>query len=195
VSDPYRSPPAPPYRAPARGAWRCPRCEASLAGEDHAGVRLDVCSRCGGMFVGHGTLTELIERDGVIDELRALLPRAASAWAEGGRMYVSCPVCEVLMNRRQYATGAKVVIDVCKHHGLWFDAGELPRALDFVAAGGLARAAARDEADARDQARREQERREQDKLDLARTSSYTAKHAAIEAGISGLLDALLGKLR
>ena len=79
-------------------------------------------------------------------ELRALVPRGSNAWAERGRVYVKCPVCETLMNRRQYASGAQVVIDWCKHHGVWFDAGELSRVLDFVATGGLARAQERDAA-------------------------------------------------
>jgi hypothetical protein len=32
-----------------------------------------------------------------------------------------------------------VIVDVCKKHGTWFDLGELPRVLAFVAAGGLER--------------------------------------------------------
>jgi len=106
-------------------------------------VRFDACDRCAGQFVTTDTLREVIEQAPVRDELRALLPRAGNAWAERGRVYVKCPVCETLMNRRQYAMGAHVVIDWCKHHGIWFDAGELSRVLDFVADGGLERAAAR----------------------------------------------------
>lgn len=110
-----------------------------------AGVRLDLCDRCSGTFVTAEMLRDVVDRPEVLDELRALLPRGANAWAERGRVYVKCPVCETLMNRRQYASGARVVIDWCKHHGVWFDAGELSRVLDFVADGGLARARAREE--------------------------------------------------
>ncbi len=111
----------------------------SLAGLEIGGVRVDACQRCDGRFVTSETMRSILEHDGVIAELRAVLPRAANPWAEGGRVYVKCPVCETLMNRRQYAQGSQVVIDWCKHHGIWFDAGELPRVLDFVAAGGLLR--------------------------------------------------------
>ena len=46
------------------------------------------------------------------------------------------------MNRRQFAHGANVVIDVCKGHGTFFDAGELRKIVDFMKSGGLAKAAA-----------------------------------------------------
>jgi Zn-finger nucleic acid-binding protein len=127
-----------------------------------AGVRFDMCDRCAGTFLTSETLREVVDRATVLDELRALLPRDGNAWAERGRVYVKCPVCETLMNRRQYASGAQVVIDWCKHHGVWFDAGELSRVLDFIADGGLERAAKRDleqrradEARARAEANRE----------------------------------------
>jgi Zn-finger nucleic acid-binding protein len=42
------------------------------------------------------------------------------------------------MNRKNFAGVSGVILDVCKSHGTWFDQGELPRVLAFVAAGGLA---------------------------------------------------------
>jgi hypothetical protein len=47
------------------------------------------------------------------------------------------------MNRKLFASGSGVVVDVCRSHGTFFDAGELPAIIDFVMAGGLAKAAAR----------------------------------------------------
>jgi len=66
------------------------------------------------------------------------LPRA------GGKMYVKCPACSTLMNRKLFATGAGVVVDICKAHGTFFDIGELPAILEFVQRGGLALAARKD---------------------------------------------------
>jgi Zn-finger nucleic acid-binding protein len=155
MSGPYRESPASPYRTPGRPSYPCPRCEAGLAAAELAGVRFDACDRCTGSFVATETLREVVEQTALCDELRALLPRSANEWAERGRVYVKCPVCETLMNRRQYASGAKVVIDWCRHHGVWFDAGELARVLDFVADGGLARAAARAADEAKAEAQRD----------------------------------------
>jgi Zn-finger nucleic acid-binding protein len=43
------------------------------------------------------------------------------------------------MNRQNFGGASGVIIDLCAKHGIWFDAGELPRVLEFVESGGLAR--------------------------------------------------------
>lgn len=158
MTDPYRTPP-PLVSETRRGGWACPRCAANLGGEELAGVKLDRCIRCEGVFMTLERMTDLIERRELLDELRALLPRRAVPSSEPRPMYVKCPVCATLMNRKQYATGAKVVIDACRRHGVWFDGGELVVVLDFIAAGGLELARRRDQ-ERRDEAAREARLRE-----------------------------------
>jgi Zn-finger nucleic acid-binding protein len=175
VKDPYRSAP-PPSSWSRRGGWACPRCTAGLGGEELAGVHLDRCIRCEGVFVTVERMTELVERHAQLDELRALLPRKPIAMAAPRPMYVRCPVCATLMNRKQYATGAKVVIDVCRQHGVWFDGGELPEVLDFIAAGGL------EAARRRDQQRRDEQRR----LAKVREALQRSRQAMGESGEWGL---------
>ncbi len=58
------------------------------------------------------------------------------------------------MNRVNFAHCSHVVVDVCIQHGTWFDRDELRRIVEFIRAGGL------DQARAREVARLEQERRE-----------------------------------
>ena len=41
---------------------------------------------------------------------------------------------------QQFGGQSGVIVDACKYHGVWFDADELPRILDWVRCGGLARA-------------------------------------------------------
>jgi Zn-finger nucleic acid-binding protein len=55
-------------------------------------------------------------------------------------MYVKCPCCHVIMNRKQFAAGSGVIIDVCRKDGVFFDAGKLPAVVQFVMSGGLERA-------------------------------------------------------
>ena len=43
------------------------------------------------------------------------------------------------MNRRNYAGNSGVIIDLCREHGIWFDAEELARILLWVRAGGTER--------------------------------------------------------
>jgi hypothetical protein len=41
---------------------------------------------------------------------------------------------------RHYGRRSGVIIDVCRNHGIWFDADELPRILEWIRQGGLAQA-------------------------------------------------------
>lgn len=142
-----------PYRESGTPGSPCPRCQVGLATRDLAGVRIDACTRCEGLFVAPSALLELLARERTIDELRTVLPRARDGLTGGGPLYVKCPRCATLMNRTQYAYGAKVVISYCRRHGTWFECGDLPAVLDFVASGGHERARAREAL-----ARREAER-------------------------------------
>lgn len=58
--------------------------------------------------------------------------------------YRPCPRCRKLMNRVNFAVGAKVVLDICREHGTFFDRDELHRVVTFIQAGGLERARARE---------------------------------------------------
>jgi Zn-finger nucleic acid-binding protein len=141
VTDPYRDPPPlAPYRTAGAPGSQCPRCGVGLASHEIAGVRLEACGRCDGQFVTRETLQELNADHAVLDELRALLGRRRDPVADGGPMYVKCPSCSTVMTRTQYAHRARVVIDFCTRHGVWFDGGELAQVLDFIAGGGMDRA-------------------------------------------------------
>jgi Zn-finger nucleic acid-binding protein len=143
----------------ASGAPRfCPRCEAELIAHLLGDIALDDCPQCGGTFLDRPTLERLLgeRREARADAILGAygpggdepLPRPA------GPLYVKCPDCRTVMNRKQFARGAKVVVDVCREHGTWFDAHELSRVVRFVMQGGLDRAAKAELADEREAARR-----------------------------------------
>jgi hypothetical protein len=67
--------------------------------------------------------------------------------------YLPCPMCSRLMNRKMYGRLSRVVVEVCRDHGVFFDRGGLATALRFVAEGGLDRAKKRDDEDAAERAR------------------------------------------
>lgn len=50
--------------------------------------------------------------------------------------YVKCPVCQILMNRTNFAYRSGVVVDKCRDHGLWLNSGELIHLLEWKKAGG-----------------------------------------------------------
>jgi Zn-finger nucleic acid-binding protein len=45
-----------------------------------------------------------------------------------------------MMYRRNYGRRSGVIVDICKDHGIWFDADELPRILAWIRSGGQAKA-------------------------------------------------------
>jgi Zn-finger nucleic acid-binding protein len=123
------------------GELACPVCQRALdAYPSGAGALFD-CGACGGQFVEHALLHEMLERH----EHVAHPDGAASApWRPDPHPhYIPCPACRALMNRKNFGGMSGVIVDVCKKHGTWFDLGELPRVLAFVAGGGLAKSRAR----------------------------------------------------
>jgi Zn-finger nucleic acid-binding protein len=77
------------------------------------------------------------------------------------------------MNRVNFGKRSGVIVDVCKGHGTWFDAGELTRAIEFVARGGL----------------EETERRDQEELRQHNVDAKVAR-AAAELQVSLTRDAV-----
>lgn len=120
----------------ARACLTCPSEPLHLVEVgDH---RVEECMRCGAVFVDRGTL-ESLTRARELD---------AGVHVEGARpaqrpiaevRYRGCPECGALMNRRNFGQRSGVIVDVCKEHGVWFDADELAAVLAFVARGGLVR--------------------------------------------------------
>jgi len=118
----------------------CPRCKEreldAFANQD--GTLFD-CGRCGGQFVAGSVLATMVRRH---QDLSIELPRSFRAGnpIKDKVTYIACPFCRDLMLRRNFGRVSGIVVDVCARHGTWFDVGELPRVLSFVAAGGMQRA-------------------------------------------------------
>ena len=136
--------------------FACPTCQAPFRGFGGDSGRLCECQKCGGQFVEHALLAELLERRELYRTVPRALPPRKNPLQGGPVHYLPCPVCGTRMNRNNFGGTSGIVVDVCPHHGVWFDPGELPRILEFVQAGGLERARerARSERAAHDRAER-----------------------------------------
>ena len=111
------------------------------------------CVHCGGLFITHQVLADLVARhrtEGV--SIRPPDP------APDRVTYLPCPVCNARMNRTVFGKSSGVIVDACRLHGTWFDARELTASLAFVERGGLELVAKREAAR---RAERERERRAQ----------------------------------
>lgn len=130
----------------------CPVCgpEERLHLVDVGEHRIRECMRCGGVLLDHATLEQLTHAREVEAGLRAFRAdvRKASV-AETVVRYRACGSCGNILTRRNFGGGSGVIVDVCREHGVWFDAEELTAVLRFVASGGLQRQRENDAAAAR----------------------------------------------
>jgi Zn-finger nucleic acid-binding protein len=118
---------------------KCPDCQRPFEAFCGGPGLLHDCPKCGGQFVEHALVRELIERHETYGSVAPRHPERSNPLQRPVR-YVRCPACDAMMNRKNFAGSSGVVVDECRRHGLWFEPGELPRVLAFVESGGLARA-------------------------------------------------------
>ena len=122
----------------------CPACPGTehLASRELGHEKLNVleCQACTGLWLERGDLSgtprPLGPRSRPLDEAVFAQARPRQRADQTGPLYRPCVECGKLMSRRQYAPGSGVIIDLCKDHGLWFDAAELHQVLTWIAEGG-----------------------------------------------------------
>lgn len=117
----------------------CPRCKVSL----HA-VQIDTaiireCTKCGGFWSGIEAFENLCADKEQQSAILCFIGKRIEQVPPSAVSYVPCPDCMALMNRSNFAKSSGVIIDLCKLHGVWFDADELPKIINFINSGGLSR--------------------------------------------------------
>jgi len=126
---------------------RCPRCRVDMSAVVIGNTNLRECPRCEGIWADAASLEQICqdrEKQAAVLGVAAPLPAPADGDIEQNIRYVPCPVCSKLMNRVNFAHCSHVVVDVCNPHGTWFDKDELRRIVEFIRAGGLEAARARE---------------------------------------------------
>jgi Zn-finger nucleic acid-binding protein len=125
------------------GSLACPRCRIDLGAEIIGPISAHRCAGCGGLWLDPETFRALCDVDAGKSAPRALARREPT---DAGRPtrdervhYLPCPVCGEMMSRVNFARVSGVVLDVCRSHGAWFDAGELLEVRRFVRGHGLLR--------------------------------------------------------
>ncbi len=139
----------------------CPRCRIALEANKIGDTSLRSCTKCDGVWL-EAAVFEAICADR--ESQSAVLGFLDNRTLRGRPMtkvnYIPCPDCGQLMNRNNFAKASGVVVDICKQHGVWFDADELPSIIGFIRKGGmeLARQRERNELE-NERARLKEERR------------------------------------
>jgi Zn-finger nucleic acid-binding protein len=118
---------------------RCPRCRVNMESVVIGNTNLHECPTCEGIWADTDSLQRICadrEQQAAVLGVARSLPTDIGNKLENIR-YIPCPVCNTLMNRVAFAHCSRVVVDVCKAHGTWFDKDELRRIVEFIRAGGL----------------------------------------------------------
>lgn len=145
------TPIVPEDQATSETSHACPVCgeEKKLRSRRLGGMNVAImeCVSCGGIWIGSETF------QAVLDHARksALPPKTmggasaperdckkGSQAPQQGPLYRKCVVCGNLMNRMNYGRTSGVIIDLCKEHGVWFDADELESLVRWIRRGGFA---------------------------------------------------------
>src|SRR5262245_24091464 len=143
----------------------CPDCKTAFNAFEGGPGRLHDCASCGGQFVDHPLLRDLLAQREVYGREAPRRPPQFNPLSSPMR-YVPCPVCDQMMMRKNFGRSSGVIVDICTPHGVWFDRGELPRVLAFVEAGGLELTKQREALEKVDQERAERMRAFEERLKL-----------------------------
>jgi Zn-finger nucleic acid-binding protein len=119
-------------------SYPCPRCGSHLHAREYGNLSVEECDKCGGLLLAPATMDRLVAARDLPTSLRLAFPKREMK-RETAVRYIACPTCGKSMNRQAFGRISGVVVDVCKHHGVWFDAGELVEVIHFVEQGGLER--------------------------------------------------------
>jgi len=98
------------------------------------------CERCRGGWVDAATFEHVVASRETQGAVLHQWPSIARATGREQIRYRKCVACGKMMNRLNFGRLSGTVVDVCKGHGTFLDAGELHAIVSFIQGGGLDRA-------------------------------------------------------
>ena len=131
---------------PTLSELRCPCCECWMTSREVGGLEVQECPKCFGLWAPENRFDALVDRATAAAQDRDLEGEPSAPRVDGGNPlenaveYRRCPVCDALMNRRNFQKRSGVIVDRCHEHGTWLDAHELERIAGFVLSGRAERA-------------------------------------------------------
>lgn len=113
---------------------KCPRCNEELRTVTVAGVAVDVCDKCEGVWFDQGELQSLLEKaeDLKASELNRSWEGELRKEAPTGGT-INCPKCGREMDRYRYCYSSEIFVDGCGQGcGLWLDDTELRQIVSYL---------------------------------------------------------------
>ncbi len=151
-------------------AGECPRCKLNLKTIGIGSIVVRECTKCGGLWTASETFETICADQEKQAAVLNFISNAAHPNTDPSVIsYVPCPDCKSLMNRSNFARSSGVIVDMCKRHGVWFDAEELPKIIDFIKKGGIDRQREKEKITIADE--RQKLRSDQRRLEMAERRS------------------------
>lgn len=90
------------------------------------------CAACRGVWVTARDFNQIIvdidRQDQILSDRQLASPLRPLAQP------IDCPICAATMSRANFGRKSGVLVDSCRKHGIWFDAGELRRVVAYLRA-------------------------------------------------------------
>ena len=103
---------------------QCPSCQVELNLIRMAGIDLDLCQVCTGVWFDKGEITEFVQKASENQRSQSFQELFRQIKNKSGkprnRRFVDCPVCHAMMLQKPLQ-GTPLRLDFCKHHGIWAD--------------------------------------------------------------------------
>jgi Zn-finger nucleic acid-binding protein len=131
----------------------CPSCRGAMADVVIGDTVLLECRRCHGAWLDAASFEHICASS----EAQAAVVHHSAAHGTpptGEFRYRKCVACGTVMNRLNFGRLSGTVVDVCRGHGTFLDAGELHGIVRFIQGGGLDRARQRRLDDLKEQEQR-----------------------------------------
>lgn len=170
----------------------CPRCKIELQALKIDTVNIRECERCGGFWSGIKAFEDLCsDREKQSSVLGFIGSYAHPDTSPPPVSYIPCPDCEHLMNRSNFARSSGVIVDICKQHGVWFDAGELPKIIAFIDQGGMDRVREKERIEIRDERQRLRDEERRIAMMARRSGSMSGSDDKFDTSFGSIIARLL----
>lgn len=172
-------------------AGDCPRCRVKFQSLKIDSVNIRECERCGGFWSGIEAFENLCSSR----ELQASVLGFIGSYAHPNASppavsYIPCPDCSQLMNRSNFAKSSGVIVDMCRQHGVWFDAGELPKIIAFIDKGGMDRVREKERIAIHDERQRLRDEERRLAMMARRSGSMPMNDDKLDSGFGGIIAKL-----
>lgn len=175
---------------PSADLGPCPRCKVNLEHTSIGEAAVHICPRCSGIWLDEETFNSVCkDREAQAAVLNYLTDTRPPEMPPAKISYVPCPSCGQLMNRNNFLRVSGIIVDVCKHHGVWFDADELTGTINFIQNGGIELAHKHELQELRDEHGRIADERRQLSSDAAEFAPFEKTR---ESSLSSWIEDLFG---